>query len=110
MSRWKNKGKWHIVSQLNCNGYLRIECSTAISILGTMDKKLTNSRRKVILQLACVSGIGSIDRWTKPVVESVILPAHAQTTNVEVEEDRGPSTPVRSRGNFSGNGALPDAI
>ncbi len=45
------------------------------------DKKITN-RRKVILGLTGgIAGVSQLpSRWTKPVVDSVILPAHAQTS------------------------------
>lgn len=38
------------------------------------------ARRDALRSIAAVSGIAVASTWTKPVIESVIIPAHAQTT------------------------------
>ncbi|GMR06351.1 MAG: hypothetical protein BMS9Abin25_0940 [Gammaproteobacteria bacterium] len=38
------------------------------------------SRRKALKAIAAVSGGVAVTKWVKPVVESVVLPAHAQAT------------------------------
>ncbi|MDH3378768.1 MAG: hypothetical protein OEQ39_17730 [Gammaproteobacteria bacterium] len=50
-----------------------------------MDKKYTNSRRRALKSMmaggAAATGAGLLQKeWAKPVVDSVVLPAHAQTT------------------------------
>ncbi len=52
------------------------------------DKKSNDSRRKLLKSLvagsgAVVAGKALPESWTKPVVDSVMLPAHAQTTGTE---------------------------
>ena len=51
------------------------------------DKKISpksssseNSRRKALKALTLGTGAVMASQWSKPVVESVILPAHAQTS------------------------------
>ncbi|GJL83747.1 MAG: hypothetical protein DHS20C01_33810 [marine bacterium B5-7] len=42
---------------------------------------VTKSRRDVVKKTVAVGGITvALSNWSKPVVESVVLPAHAQTT------------------------------
>ena len=53
-----------------------------------MSKKYTESRRKALRSMmaggAAATGTGLLSKeWAKPVVDSVILPAHAQTSQVE---------------------------
>ena len=50
------------------------------------DKKLTDSRRKLLKSIAAgstavIAGKTVPDAWTRPVVDSVMLPAHAETTD-----------------------------
>ena len=49
------------------------------------DKKSNESRRKLLKSIAAgsgaiVAGKSLPDKWTAPVVDSVLLPAHAQTS------------------------------
>ncbi len=62
---------------------------------------VAKSRRRLVATLAA-GGAGSMlyslpDGWKRPVVESVVLPAHAQTTAAEEEPER----PDLSDGSFS---------
>ena len=45
-------------------------------------------RRKAVKSIAAGAGIvaaaGSIDKWGKPIINSVMVPAHAQTSNVNM--------------------------
>jgi len=52
-------------------------------------KKRNAGRRKALKALAAGGGVAVLSKWSKPVIESVVLPAHAQAT--------GPFT-----GNFAG--------
>lgn len=49
---------------------------------------VNSSRRKALKKMAAggaVAGLLAVSgRWSKPVVDSIILPAHAQATNVNV--------------------------
>ena len=50
------------------------------------DKKSNDSRRKLLKSIAAgsgavVAGKSLPESWTKPIVDSVMLPAHAETTN-----------------------------
>lgn len=38
-------------------------------------------RRKILLGLAGAAGAGQLGQWSKPVIDTVILPAHATTTD-----------------------------
>ena len=38
------------------------------------------SRRTALKGLAIGGGIGALTQWSKPVVDAVVLPAHAQAT------------------------------
>ena len=56
-----------------------------------IDKKISKTRRKIIKSTAVGGGVfGTIknvpETWTKPVIESVMLPAHAQTTPKQLSE------------------------
>lgn len=57
-----------------------------------LDVKATASRRKVVAGLAAggVLGGGALlpRKWTRPVIETVILPAHARTTNEDPSDNR----------------------
>ncbi len=57
--------------------------------LGEQAKK----RRKLITSIAAVSGATAASEWRKPIVGSVVLPAHAQSTAIAI-------------GNFSGVGSI----
>jgi len=51
------------------------------------DKKLGDSRRKLLKSIAAgsgaiVAGKSMPNSWSKPVVDSVVLPAHAETTTL----------------------------
>lgn len=64
-------------------------------------KESSESRRKLLKSIATssgavVAGKSLPESWTRPVVDSVILPAHAQT-----------SPPVPSTGPFAGNASVP---
>ena len=39
-----------------------------------------NSRRDIVKGIALGVGGVSVSQWSKPVVETIVLPAHAQTT------------------------------
>ena len=69
-----------------------------------MEDKRTNNRRKVLLGLTGgIAGASQLpSKWTKPVIDSVILPAHAQTSATTA----APTTtmaplPTNFRGNIS---------
>ncbi len=51
-------------------------------------QSVDGSRRKALKTMAgagAVAGLLAVsDKWSKPVVDSIILPAHAQATNVNV--------------------------
>ncbi len=62
------------------------------------NEKRTNSRRRLLKQLAVGSGTVVVgkslpENWTKPVVKAVILPTHAVTTDDSGSEDGGQTTP-----------------
>lgn len=54
---------------------------------------MENSRRKLLKALTIAGGSATVAQvpanWTRPVVESVLLPAHAQTTAASCEEASG---------------------
>ncbi|GJL83572.1 MAG: hypothetical protein DHS20C01_32060 [marine bacterium B5-7] len=51
--------------------------------------KLSNGRRKLLKSLVAGGSVAATtatlfpEKWTKPVVDSVVLPSHAQTTTDE---------------------------
>ena len=45
-----------------------------------MKKPGINSRRKILLGLSGMIGATQLSQWSKPVIKSVVLPAHAETT------------------------------
>jgi hypothetical protein len=58
------------------------------------EQKQRQSRRQSLRTILAGSGViagagASIPKWQKPVVDSILLPAHAQTT----DSSSGPSTP-----------------
>ncbi|MCP4007879.1 MAG: twin-arginine translocation signal domain-containing protein, partial [Proteobacteria bacterium] len=70
------------------------------------DKKSNDSRRKLLKTIAAgsgavVAGKSLPESWSKPVIDSVILPAHAATTDNNDSEDLStdtttlPPSPVR---------------
>jgi len=66
-----------------------------------IDKKSSESRRKLLKSIAAgsgaiVAGKSLPESWSRPVVDSVMLPAHAQT-----------SPPAPSNGPFAGNASDP---
>ena len=63
------------------------------------DKKSSESRRKLLKSIAAgsgavVAGKTLPDSWSKPVVDSVMLPAHAATSPVQVTETITDGWPV----------------
>lgn len=46
------------------------------------DKKTTNSRRRLLKSAMIGGGVlgASQDKWSRPIIDSVVLPAHATTT------------------------------
>ena len=59
------------------------------------DKKSSDSRRKLLKSIAAgsgaiVAGKSLPESWSKPVVDSVMLPAHAQTSPAEPAPPTGP--------------------
>ena len=44
------------------------------------EQKQANSRRKALKAITAASGGIVAAKWSKPVVDSVVLPAHAQTS------------------------------
>lgn len=68
------------------------------------DKELSKPRRKLLRTLAAGSGVvltgtSLPDKWSRPVVDSVVLPAHAQTTGQD-DKPRGDPEPTCSGGCF----------
>ena len=64
--------------------------SGCITMLEEKDTKSTSNSRRKVLKAIGVGGVlaGTIpSSWTKPVVKSVILPAHAQTSQPEPEPE-----------------------
>lgn len=47
----------------------------------TNDSKRHDNRRRKVMNVATKAGIGlAVASWSKPIVQSVVLPAHAQTS------------------------------
>ena len=62
----------------------------------TVDPR-SEARRRLILAIGGTTGLTStalISNWKKPQVESVLLPAHAQTTPTEEDDDSDSSGPA----------------
>ncbi len=49
----------------------------------TVDQSRRKALKKIAVGTAVAGALAVSSKWTKPVVNSVILPAHAQATNVE---------------------------
>ena len=61
--------------------------------------KITFGRRKLLHILAAGSGVLAAltilpDRWSQPIIEFVVLPAHAQTSNPEPPDEPLPADPL----------------
>lgn len=61
--------------------------------------KITFGRRKLLHILATGSGVFAAltilpDRWSQPIIEFVVLPAHAQTSNPEPPSEPLPADPL----------------
>ncbi len=58
---------------------------------------MSNSKRKLLrsLGVAGIAGAGLPATWTRPVVQSVVLPVHAQTTESEASDEAGSGCPRR---------------
>ena len=68
----------------------------------TVDSKTSGARRKLLKSLGTAGGVVATSgmlpgQWTKPVVESVLLPAHAQTTQSDVASPAGPQCEIRTK-------------
>ena len=60
--------------------------------VGAEKNKQAMNRRKLLGSLAVVGGVGAMpSSWVKPVINSVILPAHAQTSESDTS---APTTPL----------------
>ena len=64
-----------------------------------MNKKNTSTRRKALKSIVIGSGVvvagkSMPESWSKPVIDAVLLPAHAQTTTAEDAGSLGTDTPV----------------
>ena len=71
------------------------------------DRKQKKSGRREIIKLAGAVGVvASIlpTSWTKPILKTVVVPAHAQTTPVVV----GPTGPAGAAGATGATGATGD--
>jgi hypothetical protein len=72
------------------------------------DKKSNDSRRKLLKSIAAgssavVAGKALPESWSKPVIDSVMLPVHAATTNGdELPTNCGPFCATQSENNFIG--------
>ena len=52
------------------------------------------NRRKLLGSLAVVGGVSAMpSNWVKPVINSVILPAHAQTSEIDADSSQSPLIP-----------------
>lgn len=68
--------------------------------------EVSNGRRKLLKSLAASGGFVATskslpEQWSKPVVDAVLLPAHAQTTEIDdVPTDPGPGCTINVRMNI----------
>jgi hypothetical protein len=55
---------------------------------GTRKTKIDSSRREIMKNIAAAGSVAGVlalsGKWSKPVVDAIILPTHAQATNVNV--------------------------
>ena len=58
-----------------------------------VDQKRRQSVKKALATVAVPGVIGIAHKWEKPAIESVFLPAHANTTDTGTEPDTGTTTP-----------------
>jgi len=68
----------------------------------------TDSRRKLLKSIAAgsgavVAGKSLPESWSKPVIDSVVLPVHAETTTNENDSDTQPTTPSCDEGWVNGD-------
>jgi hypothetical protein len=59
---------------------------------------LANLGRRRVLKIATIGGVATLvlpDKWSKPVVKSVIVPAHAEASPVKTPTPMGPVSDVR---------------
>ena len=81
------------------------------------DKKSNDSRRKLLKSIAAgsgavVAGKSLPESWSKPVVDSMLLPAHATTTSNDssVETTPAPTTTCNPSGVWSAQSSFSDGI
>ena len=83
---------------------------------GTTTEKYTIARRKLVKTVALGGAATAItkmvpDQWTRPVIESVLLPAHAQTTGCVIQSfsvtvDETGDSGAGSLGTFNSSGTV----
>ena len=78
---------------------------------GMTDKKSDESRRKLLKSIAAgggaiVAGKSLPENWKRPVVDSVMLPAHAETSPTPTEPPTPTPTPTNT---FVGTGPTPQS-